>query len=234
VVNFFQVVRAQALELRRLIELTPYSREEFARALESAAELTPVERARRFYVRTRQSHLGFSTNAIPSNWSTSRQDSRNGIALVASRFVSGATWFDGLANRFRGVMLENRPAVSVIAACDSANTLIYADPPYVPETWTRKDKSYAHLLNEDGHRKLAQALNTCRSLVAISGYDSTLYAELFPATSWRKIVAAPGVSHASKRPEAGSSLVQLRGRRATHPHDDGARHEVGKSNSASG
>ena len=52
VVNLFQMLRSQPEELAREIELTPYSRREYDLAFQPCEE--PLERARRFLVRTNQ------------------------------------------------------------------------------------------------------------------------------------------------------------------------------------
>jgi DNA adenine methylase len=76
----------------------------------------------------------------------------------------------------------------VIKGYDDRKTLFYVDPPYVHSA--RKDGSaYAKFeMNEDEHRELADALNSCRAKVAVSGYLHPLYDELFPKRRWRKIV----------------------------------------------
>src|SRR5919108_2460255 len=54
VVNFFRVLREQKDALIEAIGLTPFSRAEFELAIaRSTEELSPVERARRFFVRAR-------------------------------------------------------------------------------------------------------------------------------------------------------------------------------------
>ena len=54
VANFFTCLRDEGDELIRLISLTPFSREELVRAHKQERGLTPLERARRFFVRARQ------------------------------------------------------------------------------------------------------------------------------------------------------------------------------------
>ena len=49
IVNLFRVLRDRPEELRRAIELTPYSREEYEQAVESFDHPDPLEKARRFY-----------------------------------------------------------------------------------------------------------------------------------------------------------------------------------------
>ena len=56
VVNFFRVLRERPGELVRVIQLTPWSREEQRLSFEPASD--PLERARRFYVRSWQTHGG--------------------------------------------------------------------------------------------------------------------------------------------------------------------------------
>jgi DNA adenine methylase len=199
VVNFLKIVREQPDELRRMIDLTPYSRAEFTASLLTSEQESGLERARRFYVRVRQSHMAFSVNAIPSNWGTTPNHSSNGMALAPSRFRSGVTRFNEVASRLSGVSIESRPAMTIIAALDGPDRLFYCDPPYVAETWTRKDKTYTNVLTDDDHRDLARALNECSAKVAISGYDCALYSYLYPATEWRKLRAPPQQSPASKR-----------------------------------
>ncbi|HIT33814.1 MAG TPA: DNA adenine methylase, partial [Candidatus Faecousia intestinigallinarum] len=52
VVNLFRVLREQPEDLKRVLELTPYSREEYVRSFEPCED--SVEKARRFMVKTTQ------------------------------------------------------------------------------------------------------------------------------------------------------------------------------------
>lgn len=54
------------------------------------------------------------------------------------------------------------------------DTFIYADPPYLPETRTKK-KIYEHEMTFEDHVRLLEMLNNAASMVAISGYPSALY-----------------------------------------------------------
>ena len=68
VVNFFRVLREEKDALVEAIGLTPFSREEFGLACEISPELTPLERARRFYVRARQVRTGLAQTASIGRW----------------------------------------------------------------------------------------------------------------------------------------------------------------------
>lgn len=182
VVNLFRVLRnpSQARELVRLVKLTPFAREEFELSYITAGD--PIEQARRTLVRSWQ---GFHGRAIAG----SNTGFRTGIRLTGG--TASHNWCDlpqsfiQVMERFRGVVIENQPAVNVIAAYDSDATLFYVDPPYVHDT-RGKSARYAHEMNDDDHRELAAPLHTVRGMVIISGYACDLYdKELYPG--WRRI-----------------------------------------------
>ena len=85
--------------------------------------------------------------------------------------------------RLRSVVLENRPAVDLIAKHDAPDTLFYADPPYVHSTRTHVCKNrrtaYRHEMTDDDHRELADSLCHVQGMVLLSGYRCPLYDELF-------------------------------------------------------
>ena len=64
VVNFFKVLRDEPEDLQRAMALTPFSREEFALACKLDDSLPPLERARRFYMRSRASPQ-YPTTTVP-------------------------------------------------------------------------------------------------------------------------------------------------------------------------
>ena len=81
--------------------------------------------------------------------------------------------------------------------------LVYADPPYLPET-RRKQKIYRHEYSRDQHVELLDALASLNAAVMISGYRSDLYDERL--RHWRR-VDFMGDSHAGPRLEV--HLAQL-------------------------
>jgi len=104
---------------------------------------------------------------------------------------------DDIAQRLLRVQVENRPAVDVICLYDSPKTLFYCDPPYLHAT--RGDaKAYGFEMNENEHRELAETLNSCKAMVAVSGYDHPLMDELFKPARWRKIFGADKTIHSTK------------------------------------
>ena len=68
VVNFFECLRDHGKELVRLISLTPFSRVELVKALSPATELAKLERARRSFVRARQTRTGLAQTSSEGRW----------------------------------------------------------------------------------------------------------------------------------------------------------------------
>lgn len=197
VVNFFRVLREDKTELLEQITLTPFSREEFARACEIDSELSAMERARRFYVRARQVRTGLAQTASVGRWANCKHTSRAGMSGVISRYVGGIEKLEFIAERLLRVQIENRPAIDTIRLYDSEDTLFYCDPPYVHST--RGDsKAYGYEMDDQQHIELAQVLNEVKGKVAISNYDCALMERLYPSPKWRKHIGPEKVTHTTK------------------------------------
>jgi DNA adenine methylase len=204
VVNVFRVMRdpEAAPRLAQLLELTPWSREEFRAAYEICAD--PVERARRTIIR---GFMAFGT--------TSRRVNRTGFRSRAYRQnqTGPADWrtypeeIPIFLDRLRGVTIENRVAIEVIEQQDTLDTLFYCDPPYARSTRTSllhkggdNDSGYAHEMTDDDHRALAAVLHQVKGMVAISGYACPLYdEELFP--DWQRVEMHAAADGGIKRTE---------------------------------
>jgi len=198
VVNFFRVLRDRHEELIRAIALTPFSREEYHQAIYgSATGISDVERARRFYIKARQTRTGLAQTASLGRWANCKDTSRAGMSGVVSRWLGGVDALDEIAQRLIRVQIENRPAVDVIRLYDNAKTLFYCDPPYLHAT--RGDaKAYRFEMDEGQHREFAEAVNECKGMVAVSGYDHPLMNELFKPGHWFKTIGADKTIHSTK------------------------------------
>ena len=199
VANFFRVLRDHSSELIRIISLTPFSREEYYLALNSHEDgaLTDIERARRFYIRARQTRTGLAQTASLGRWANCKETSRSGMSGVVSRWLGGVEALDSIAQRLLRVQIENRPALDIIKLYDGPRTLFYCDPPYLHAT--RGDsKAYGFEMDEREHRALAAAVNGCKGMVAVSGYDHPLMTELFPSHRWEKNIGANKTIHSTK------------------------------------
>ena len=197
VCNFFSVLRDFPQELTRLIGLTPFSREEFSTACILDQGLTPLERARRFFVRARQVRTGLAQTASLGRWANCKNTSRAGMSGVVSRWLGSIKALPEIAERLLRVQIENRPAIDVIDLYDAPETLFYCDPPYVHQT--RGDSSaYQFEMTDQQHEELADKLNSVKGKVAFSNYDCELLNRLYPDRYWFKHTSGPQTNHATK------------------------------------
>lgn len=198
VANFFRMLRDRHEELIRAISLTPFSREEYQQAIYgSMTGASDVERARRFYIRARQTRTGLAQTASLGRWANCKDTTRAGMSGVVSRWLGGIAALDDIAQRLIRVQIENRPAVDVIRLYDAPTTLFYCDPPYLHAT--RGDsKAYGFEMDEAQHSEFAEVVSKCRGKVAVSGYEHPLMDELFPPGHWFKILGENKTNHATK------------------------------------
>lgn len=198
VVNFFRVLRDQKYALIEAIGLTPFSREEFFRAIETDGQcLSNLERARRFFVRARQVRTGLAQTASLGRWANCKNTSRAGMSGVVSRWLGSVESLPEIAERLLRVQIENRPALEVILLYDDAETLFYCDPPYPHEA--RGDaKAYGFEMTNRQHTELARTLASAKGKVAISGYRCDLMNSLYK--NWRRFDAPAKQCHSIKKP----------------------------------
>lgn len=197
VVNFFKVLRESQDDLIQAIALTPFSREEFYRAVSGGTHgVSHLERARRFYIRARQTRTGLAQTATLGRWANCKNTSRSKMSGVVSRWLGGVEVLEVIAERMIRVQIENRPATHVVRIYDSPQTLFYCDPPYLHET--RGDsKAYGFEMNKEEHVDLARVLHRCKGKVAISGYRCDLMDDLYKG--WRRFDAKVKQCHSIKK-----------------------------------
>lgn len=189
VANFFRVLREEKDELLYVIGMTPFSREEFQKAINSNGkneELTNLERARRFFVRARQVRTGLAQTASNGRWANCLSTSRAGMAGAVSRWLGSVEGLEFIASRLLRVQIEHDDALTVIQRYDSIETLFYCDPPY-PHSSRGDKNAYKYEMSDLMHVKLAEILKTAKGKVAISGYRCQLMDELYQG--WNMHVA---------------------------------------------
>lgn len=177
VVNVFRVLRdpGQAKELERVVRLTPFAYEEYAHSWDPSDD--PVERARRTIFR---SFAGIGSDSVSRPHSGFRGLKNNETSVTAAQ--EWARWPDAISefvNRLRFVLIEQRPAMQLFKMYDRVDTLFYVDPPYVMSSRTTRSVGYRNEMKDQDHIELAQTLHKVKGMVALSGYQSTLYDELY-------------------------------------------------------
>ena len=185
-VNFFQTLRNQGPKLIKAISLTPFSREELEIACTPEEGLTKLERARRFFVRARQTRTGLAQKSSTGRWAHCVLTSRAGMAGAVSRWLGSIETLPEIVQRLQRVQIENSPALEVIHRYDTPETVFYLDPPYVHSV--RGDVSaYLHEMTDSDHEDLAATLNSIRGRAILSGYRTSLYDRLY--RDWKRVDA---------------------------------------------
>lgn len=172
VVNLFQVLRERPEELKRAVELTPYSREEYNRSFEPCDE--PIEKARRFMVRTNQA-IGAKMDG-KCGWRNHKQKKIGGTAC---KWSGVPETIDAAALRLRGdsthlVQIEKMDALRLIARYNSRDVLMYIDPPYIRST-RKSGRLYRFEMDADAHAALLRQIAQSRAHIIISGYENEMY-----------------------------------------------------------
>jgi DNA adenine methylase len=144
----------------------------------------PVEDARRFLVATWQAQ-----GALQGQRSGWRHKGRTvyGAADTVETWLQLPARLLAVAEALRGAEIECRPALELIGRYATAETLLYADPPYVRQRTVngRRRRLYQHELSDDDHAALLEALKAHPGPVLLSGYRCTLYDQALP--DWRRV-----------------------------------------------
>jgi DNA adenine methylase len=205
VVNLFRVLRDDATASRLIaqLRLTPFARNEFEATRELGAAIgDSVERARRLIIR---SFMGFGSNAHNGRSTGFRANTSRSGTTPAEDWANYPDALLVLIERLRGVVIEHRDAIAVMAAHDGVQTLHYVDPPYMPETrspgnkYDLKYRGYRHEMDEAGHARLIEELRRLEGCVVLSGYACPLYDERL--NDWHRVSTATHADGARPRTE---------------------------------
>ena len=169
---FWRVLQSPALFkiLCQRLAVTPVGQSEFDRSFERVNNRLWVERARRFFVRYRQSRQGLGNDFA----TLSRNRTRRGMNEQVSSWLNVIDHLPEVHERLRRVVILNDDALKVIRSQDGDKTLYYLDPPYLHETRTATT-CYEFEYTERDHVELLRTIKQCRGKVMLSGYPSELY-----------------------------------------------------------
>lgn len=175
VVNLFRMIRDRPEELAHLVRWTPYSREEYYASYEPVEN--ELERARRFLVR-----CWMARGAKTSDRTGWRHIIDHNGPRPVHQWNEVPEKIMEVTDRLKGVQLEQQPAVKLIERHNRDDVLIYADPPYLLST--RSKRMYRNEMKDSDHIELLNALVTHTGPVILSGYDHPLYNERL--SGWRR------------------------------------------------
>lgn len=190
IVNLFKIIRERPDELAYAITYTPHSRQEYYLSYETNSD--DFERARRLLVRLWQGRGG--KTAHRTGWRSMIE--HNG-PLPSHEWVNFPKKIHAVAERLKGVQIENQPAIKLLERYRRKNVLIYADPPYILST--RTTTSYRFEMSDDDHDELLATLNNHPGPVVLSGYANELYDNRLE--HWRRETIESKAEGGAKREE---------------------------------
>src|SRR5208283_2643955 len=133
-VNLFRVLRdpIKCLELKRRLELTPYSRTEWDRCRRNWKNCADdIEKARMVFVDLRQGRNGLRN----SNWGRDGRKRDGRLSQNVRKYISCVDRIlPEICERLKYVVFENKNALEVLIDHDSSETFGDVDPPYVSST----------------------------------------------------------------------------------------------------
>lgn len=199
IVNFFRVLRdpQQRAKLIEALVLTPYARAEFEASWTPADD--SVDRARCTAIRA---CMGFGSGGATKGSTGFRSSARRSYSTAMMDWLTYPMGLRAVAERFAGVLIENRPALDVLSQYDGPDTLHFVDPPYLRATRATHQRVYRHEMSDAQHLQLLALLKSLDGMVVLSGYDSDTYAdELEGWTTYRTEARIAGGRGTSLRTE---------------------------------
>lgn len=191
VVNLFKVIRDHPEELANGIEWTPLSREEYYASYEFETE-NEIENARRFLVRCWQA-IGAKTSDR-TGWRSLISSNGPDVAHEWSKLPEKITL---VAKRLKEAQIEHQPAAKLLERYKRSEVLIYADPPYIIETRTKRH--YKHEMTIGDHIELLDVLDSHPGPVLLSGYAHRVYDDRLK--HWKRLTLDVAAEAGAKRQE---------------------------------
>mgnify|MGYP001571136567 CR=1 FL=1 len=177
-IAFFRVVKncEKRQKLIETLEYMPYSRAlwQDIRSKWKQGDLptNDIERVSQWFYLNR---ICFSGDQRRGGFACPSTTGRNPV----TSFRNSIKDLDTIAERLRGVCIENLDYQECIRRYDSEGTLFYCDPPY----WD-SEHYYGDTFTQDDHRTLANLLHEVRGVVMVTHYQNALYDDLY--RDWHK------------------------------------------------
>lgn len=162
-------------EFRENLKKAPYTRQVFNNALSLKNDYSQYsqERAACELVIRRFSRGGLGRDFA---WSKRERGGKPGDVNAWETFLN--TQLDLIAHRFKDVHIASLDGVEYVwKLANSPTCLIYADPPYLPETRTAKNTYNEFEMTTAQHQEFLIAAQNTKAKMLISGYASNMYFE---------------------------------------------------------
>lgn len=187
VVNFYQQLKTNFDELKRVIEATPFSRQAYQKALvvyENPYIFNPLTKAWAFWMGTSQ---GFS-NKIGS-WRSSQVSEKESKRLENKK----QAFTKELSERLKYVQIEQKDAVDLIKDIDTPDTFFYLDPPYVGA-----DQGHYGGYMQQHFNALLETISTIKGKFLLSSYPNSELDKYRKQCNWQSNDVNMSLSASSK------------------------------------
>lgn len=185
ITNFFKILRDRHQELIEVLLLTPVSEQEYLNCFEYCED--DLERARRFYVRVRQSFFGLGAQRKNKGWHMAKSKANSNGGESVSKWNNSIPKLmevaELLASNFQ---IINSDYTSAIDRVDTASSFFYADPPY-PYITRSSSNDYKYEFSDQDHVELSKRLHAIKGYAMISSYESDLYSNLYSDWNFIKL-----------------------------------------------
>jgi DNA adenine methylase len=161
VANFYEQLKSNFKQLKKVIDATPYSRQTYQRALvvyDNPYLFSPEVKAWAFWISTVQ---GFS-NKIGS-WRGSTNTNKGSLQIDNKKHLITPE----LSKRLDLVQIECKDAIYLIEWLDSPDTFFYLDPPYV-----NSDQGHYGGYTQEHFNRLLDALSKIKGKFLLSSYPN--------------------------------------------------------------
>lgn len=188
-INFYRCVKHHPHTLLEYIHAHPINREWFENDLKEPTS-NKIEQAARWYLRIRLSYRGTTKGFCTGTSPIVNRAALDAIVRVKKLDLAP------FSARFKGVLIENMDAITLIKKYDSPDALFYCDPPYVG-TEDIYEKHFKVKIAGNIHARLSTALKQVKGCFVLSYNDCAAVRELY---SWA-FVAPVYTTHNFKRTE---------------------------------
>ena len=166
IVTMYRVARDRPDDLRRWLELTPYSQSELAMAYGILRDPDGHSELRRAWAAVVSLRMGFSAQ-FQCGWGMAKTGANH-----ASKWSNYLDALPGILDRLRGVHVGCEDAIRCIDRWDHPDTLFYCDPPY-PGT----NQGHYGGYSLDDWSALCRKLEGIRGSYVLSGYSQDVEPE---------------------------------------------------------
>jgi len=174
-VNLYRMIRERPQELLDRLEMLPYSRSEYKRAVElyqlslhdkKDSVTDPVEKAALFFMLVKQAF----NSTVGGTWAYSSMSSKGSAWRNAMDLIMPCH------QRLRDVIIECLGYEKLFEKWDGPDTLFYLDPPYVHITRdVSSTKAYEFEMSDTDHSNLCWECSELKGMVIMSGYHNDIY-----------------------------------------------------------